>query len=66
MSLPYSEWHCYGCKKATDEVPIEERFSLSLYAGRWCAHCWEKSGYRKDSQEGFDPDNAGEWYEADY
>ena len=43
----------------------EERYSLGIYAGKMCDAAWDKSGYRKEGPEGFDPDYAGERYEDD-
>ena len=68
MPLPYMQWTCYSCHitnaTITDgEAAVEERFSLGIYAGRWCAPCWAQAGYRKDGPEGFDPLDAGESYE---
>jgi hypothetical protein len=42
------------------------RYSLGLPAGRKCDDCWDKSGYRKEGREGFDPTYAGERYDDDY
>ncbi len=42
------------------------RFSLGIYAGRWCGKHWATSGYRKEGREGFDPADAGERYDDDY
>jgi hypothetical protein len=64
MPLPYAEWVCSGCGVGTQSChTIEERYSLGLYAGRWCDPCWANSGYRKEGPEGFDPLDAGESYE---
>ena len=65
QSVSRDQWHCNGCEKGTDEVDIEERYSLGLYAGRWCGPCWNLSRYR-DGPSGFDPLDAGEYYEQDY
>jgi hypothetical protein len=65
MALPYREWRCAGCGQGTEAIHIEERHSLGLYAGRWCAACWDHSGYRKDGPEGFDPLDAGESYDPE-
>lgn len=42
--------------------PGEDRYSLGIYAGHYCDAAWEKSGYRKEGPEGFDPLDAGEEY----
>lgn len=44
---------------------VYERYSLGIYAGRWCDKHWATSGYRKEGREGFDPAYAGETYEPD-
>lgn len=41
----------------------EERYSLGIYAGRYCNKHWAESGYRKEGREGFSPLDAGESYE---
>jgi hypothetical protein len=51
-----------GCKSHD----VYERYSLGLYAGRWCDKHWAESGYRKEGREGFDPADAGERYDDDY
>ena len=43
----------------TDEI----RYSLGLYAGRWCDSHWETSGYRKEGKSYFKPSDAGESYD---
>ena len=67
MPTPYdpdNRQHCRHCKTGREAY---ERFSLGITAGRWCGPCWEKSGYRKEGPEGFDPMDAGEHYsEEDY
>jgi hypothetical protein len=52
----------YLCSKC-GSVEAEQRYSLGLYAGKYCEPCWDKSGYRKEGKEGFDPMDAGESYE---
>jgi hypothetical protein len=72
MAMPWKDWTCNKCRKtnadlSSNESPIEERYSLGIFAGRWCDPCWEASGYRKEGREGFDPSYAGEHYdEEDY
>lgn len=43
----------------------ETRYSLGIYAGICCDGCWDRSGYRKEGREGFDPMDAGEAYEPE-
>ena len=43
-----------------------DRYSLGIYAGRYCTKCWNESGYRKEGAEAFDPLDAGESYDDDY
>lgn len=38
------------------------RYSLGIYAGRYCDPHWEETSYRKEGREGFDPAYAGETY----
>lgn len=56
------------CNKQ-DEGPckgdVDTRYSLGIYAGKYCDGHWETSGYRKEGREGFDPMDAGECYEED-
>jgi hypothetical protein len=71
MALPYEQWRCglRGCGKGPEAGlgPINEEYSLGIYAGRYHARCWDRSGYRKEGPEGFDPMDAGEAYwEDDY
>jgi len=40
----------------------EERFSLGIYAGRYCNGHWKTSGYRDEPAGAFDPADAGETY----
>ena len=64
MSRPFE---CNGgCGKNDEEHDVMERYSLGIYAGRWCGKCWEDSGYRKEGRSGFDPMDAGERYEPDW
>lgn len=42
------------------------RYSLGIYAGRYCDNCWDESGYRKEGPEGYDYMDAGEYYDSDY
>ena len=66
MALPWNQWTCSGCGVTnTAGGAVEERYSLGIYAGRWCDCCWEKSGYRQEGPAGFDPADAGESYEPD-
>jgi hypothetical protein len=55
---------CSTCGK--EEEYMEERYSLGIYAGRYCSdECWKKSGYRDEGVEGFDADYAGEHYDEE-
>lgn len=56
------EDRCPRCGKPGGRI---ERYSLGIYAGRMCDECWDKSGYRKEGREGFNPLDAGEAYEAE-
>jgi hypothetical protein len=47
------------------EAEAPQRFSLGLYAGKWCDDHWVTSGYRKEGPEGFDPLDAGESYDEE-
>jgi hypothetical protein len=44
----------------------EERYSLGIYAGKYCDFHWLRSGYRDEGSSGFDPVDCGERYEDDY
>ena len=48
------------CK--ADEI---ERYSLGVYAGRYCDKHWKESGYRDEPASAFDPDDAGETMEEE-
>ena len=48
-----------------DSEDFETRYSLGIYAGRYCDACWKESGYRDEPASGFDPSDAGERYEED-
>lgn len=69
MPLPWTDWTCCGCGKTNENAVehggafVQERSSLGVYAGHWCQPCWERSGYRQEGPEGFDPMDAGESYE---
>lgn len=54
---------CCRCHQSSSNV--EERYSLGIYAGRWCDECWAASAYRKEDRSGFDPLDAGEAYEEE-
>lgn len=54
----------YGpCNGRCGNEEAEPRYSLGIYAGRWCDPCWKTAPYRKEGPEGFDPLEAGESYE---
>lgn len=61
-------WYDAGCPCCRCSAKgAEERYSLGIYAGRYCAACWLESGYRQEGPQGFDPLDAGEHYgEDDY
>lgn len=61
-TLVWLGYYRCGCG---DEDTSEERYSLGIYAGIYCDECWDKSGYRKEGREGFNPLDAGEAYEAE-
>ncbi len=57
---------CSGCQRPdSNELEVEERFSLGIYAGYYCDKCWKNSSYRDEGPEGFDPLDAGERYDDD-
>lgn len=63
------KWACHHCSDLDEygnpTKPVkfaDERYSLGIYAGKYCDECWDKSGYRKEGIEGFDPNYAGESY----
>ena len=53
---------CYG---HCGEEEAEQRYSLGIYAGKWCNACWGTAPYHKEGPEGFSPDDAGESYEEE-
>jgi len=60
----YPTWWEQGCPcSRCGERGAEERFSLGIYAGRYCPACWKESGYRDEPASAFDPMDAGEVYE---
>lgn len=60
-----------GCARCVDKgIPESEtsgspRYSLGIYAGRYCDECWDEAGCRKEGRSGFDPADAGESYEEE-
>ena len=55
------------CSLCGKKGQFEERFSLGIYAGRYCSDkCWKASGYRDEGVEGFDPTYAGERLDDDF
>lgn len=56
---------CVRCSDKDIEVSGFDRYSLGIYAGRYCDSCWKDSGFRKEGREGFDPLDAGESYEEE-
>jgi hypothetical protein len=66
LSFEEQKWVCkqqVPGKNLLCGADAEERYSLGIYAGRYCDACWRKSGYRTEGPEGFDPLDAGESYE---
>ncbi len=64
MSL--SSWYAEGCPcSRCEKKGAEERYSLGIYAGRYCDKCWKESGYRDEPASAFDPMDAGENYEPE-
>jgi len=62
---PRIYYRCSKCGK--EDTYMEERYSMGIYAGRYCSEkCWKKSGYRDVGPEEFDPDYAGERLDDDY
>ncbi len=56
-------WYDAGCPcSKCEKKGAEERYSLGVYAGRYCAKCWKASGYRDEPASGFSRDDAGEFY----
>lgn len=55
---------CAGTDRFTEPCKgeAEERYSLGIYAGRWCNSHWKESGYRDEPASAFDPADAGETY----
>lgn len=53
------------CCHCLTQSGVQERYSLGIYAGKYCKPCWDKSGLRKEGPEGFDPLDAGEQYEEE-
>lgn len=43
----------------------EVRYSLGIYAGRYCNEHWKTSGYRDEPASAFDPMDAGETYDEE-
>jgi hypothetical protein len=62
VCVMHMKFACCKCGKPD----AEERYSLGIYAGKYCDGCWDKAGYRKEGAGAFDPLDAGERYEDDY
>ena len=54
--------HCSN-QECNEEAKL--RYSLGIYAGRWCDEHWKTAGYRKEGPEGFNPLDAGESYDEE-
>ena len=65
MTLPYADWHCSRCGASTAQRIVEAYYSLGIYAGRYCAPCWQHAGYRQEGRAGYDYLDAGEAYEEE-
>jgi hypothetical protein len=57
--------HCSYCEEHGPAF-AEDRYSMGVYAGRFCDEGWKLSGYRDVGPEEFDPAYAGERMENDY
>ena len=55
---------CAGTDRDTEPCTgeVKERYSLGIYAGRWCNSHWKTSGYRDEPASAFDSADAGETY----
>jgi hypothetical protein len=53
----------YHSNCANEPLDGYSRYSLGIYAGRYCDDCWDASGYRKEGAEGYDYMDAGEHYD---
>jgi hypothetical protein len=59
--------HCSVCESHPKGPQFaDERYSLGIYAGRYCDEGWKLAGYRDEGPEGFDAGYAGERYDDDY
>ena len=59
-------WYDAGCPcDKCERTGAEERYSLGIYAGRYCDSCWRSSGYRDEPASAFDVDDAGESYDEE-
>jgi len=59
---PFRRAYCCATCGVVAEC-MEERYSLGIYAGRYCSDaCWARSGYRDEPASAFDPADAGESY----
>jgi hypothetical protein len=59
-------WYEAGCPcPQCGRKGAEERYSLGIYAGRYCRACWQASGYRDEPASAFDPLDAGESYDGE-
>ncbi len=54
-------WYDEGCPcSRCQRKGAVERYSLGVYAGRWCNECWRASGYRDAPASAFSEADAGE------
>ena len=61
-------WYDADCPCLADDCNAkgaQERYSLGVYAGKYCDRCWRESGFRKEGASGFDPADAGESYDEE-
>jgi hypothetical protein len=56
---------CVRCADSNIGTAGSDRYSMGVYAGRYCEPCWEQDGRNHDRP--FDPMDAGEAFgEDDY
>jgi hypothetical protein len=57
---------CVACQNHPNGPAFAEtRYSMGIYAGRYCDIGWKNSGYRDVGPEEFDPSYAGESLEPE-
>lgn len=65
LDFEFDPEHSFSCAKNGCDKEGYVRYSLGIYAGRYCDEHWAESGYRKERREGFSEQDAGERYEED-